>query len=78
MACERCGGVSASDGATLDAVFETASGQPLHMVVRLVASHDALGLRAAMFCAECWVFFVEQFGARLAQKRVLCEPSRPA
>ena len=78
MACERCGAQTASDGSIIDAAFAAPNGRTLHLVARVSASHDATGLHAAMFCKDCWLWFLEQFGHRLAQKRILREPAATA
>ena len=71
MACNRCGGQYASDGAELRADFTTPNGMPLYLNVRMTASADALGIHAAMFCPQCWVFFLETFGQRATAERIL-------
>lgn len=70
-ACERCSGQIASDGCAVSAVLDAPNGRKLYLSAKLSASTDALGLHAAMFCESCWLFFLEMFGRRGEQKRIV-------
>jgi hypothetical protein len=71
MACDRCSAVVASDGCELNGLFTMPNGAQLFVDVKMTASTDSMRTHGAMFCPECWVLFLEQFGQRAIMKRVV-------
>lgn len=62
MACERCGAPIAMDSLRVMPTLSAPNGEKVFLEIRLLATHDALRTKGAMFCESCWGVFLEMIG----------------